>query len=262
MGRGVQTIGVVLAAWLLACGGDDASGDADDGLASAGRGAEGEGADGAADDDESAQGEGSASAGDDDPRDTDGAGTGANGAGANDGVDTPMAMDEDPNASMEAVPRDPADFPVLGELDCTDAWPEAWVEVEQVIIDGINALREAGASCGAEGDLGPVSPLALDPALQRAARCQASYMAQQGGLERLGADGNDRHQRVATAGYSGMLLGWMVAAVVGDGTDVLERLSADDLNCSALLGADAVDLGVGVAPGGGRYYVEVTTAVP
>jgi uncharacterized protein YkwD len=124
---------------------------------------------------------------------------------------------------------------------------------EIAILAGINGLREQAG----------VAPVARNPALDKAARGFAQYMAESG---RYGhdADGRRAGDRAAAAGYDSCRLAENIGTIErgqGLSTAELTRYFVDGWRESrphraALLQASAIDTGIGVAkaPAAHRYY--------
>lgn len=129
------------------------------------------------------------------------------------------------------------------------AWGDAMTAFEDAVRAEIDARRATALSCGG-ASYGPSEPLTLVPALRRAARCQATYMAM---VERVTNEGPDSAlyvERAAAAGYAGEPTGVGFGQILASASAaaLVEGLLRIDTNCASFLAADTTDIGVGVAP--------------
>ncbi len=103
--------------------------------------------------------------------------------------------------------------------DCGPSpWPADFIAEEQRSLDEINMHRMAGTDCRT-GAKDPVPPLAMDPALQRAAELHAWDLVYEGYFSHLSCNGRQFFERAAAVGgsaggegiSSGGVPGWMAS---------------------------------------------------
>jgi uncharacterized protein YkwD len=109
-----------------------------------------------------------------------------------------------------------------------------------------NAARAQGRDCG--GRFFPAAPpLALSPALIRAARAHARDMAAHGFFGHGGGDGSSPAQRVTRAGYRWSLVGENIASGIGTARQVVAGWLSSPHHCANIMTAGFRQMGVAFA---------------
>lgn len=127
----------------------------------------------------------------------------------------------------------------------------------------INAARDVGGDCGAQGTFAPAAPLTMHAGLQMAARAQSWWIGQSGQVGHRspgGPLGTTLADRLRTVGYAPWL---RVGEDIGRGQQDVAAIMADwlrsDGHCANIFRSEYRDLGVGFwVDGQGR---EIWTAV-
>lgn len=140
-------------------------------------------------------------------------------------------------------------------------WPRAWADLEEEVLDLVNAERARGADCGQYGRFGPADPLVMDPEARCAARYHSLWMAENGQFahESPGGDlGASFDARMRSAGYRGSPYGENIAAGYTSARDVMAGWMASDGHCANVMAPYPTDLGVGYYQGGpyGAYWTQ------
>jgi uncharacterized protein YkwD len=137
--------------------------------------------------------------------------------------------------------------------DCGDEpWPNAWAQWEDDVVALINEHRAAGTDCPS-GPKDPVGPVAMDPALQQAARLHSWDQSYSGYFSHTSCNGRSPWARAAAAGTSASseVIGWGYSspeAIVNG------WLSSTSGHCDALLNGSRSLVGVGYASEGARLW--------
>ena len=121
-------------------------------------------------------------------------------------------------------------------------------KIEQEILDRTNAERSKAA----------LAALEIEAKLLQAAREHSANMAKQGKLEHE-LDGKTPADRVKAVGYKFLNLAENIAAGPRTAADVVKGWMESDGHRANLLGADYVEIGIGVATDsqGRPYYTQV-----
>jgi uncharacterized protein YkwD len=107
--------------------------------------------------------------------------------------------------------------------------------VSSVILDLVNAARAAGRRCGSQY-FAPADPLALDPALTRAALDHSRDMAEHDAFDHRGHDGSTPNVRVERAGFGAhRIVGENIAAGAMTPTQVTEGWLASPAHCENIM---------------------------
>ena len=144
-----------------------------------------------------------------------------------------------------------------------------------VLFPGAALAQSCGLPSGAEAALADVtnltndlrrrsglSPLDLSPALFAAAQEQACHMAATGRMSHSGAGGSGVGDRASAAGYRWRFVAENVAAGHPDAQAVVAGWQASPGHRDNMLSRQAVDIGLGVAAGGGRLYWAMVLGAP
>ncbi len=113
----------------------------------------------------------------------------------------------------------------------------------------INAVRAAGANCGANGVFPPVPALAWNAPLSSAASAHSADMAALNYFSHTSADGRTLGSRVTAAGYSWSRLGENIAAGYAGIDSVMSGWVASDGHCANLMSANFTQVGLACVPG-------------
>ena len=115
----------------------------------------------------------------------------------------------------------------------------------------VNAVRAAGARCGAAGSFAPAtSPLAWSPLLEGLARQQVAWLAQAGLLLHAGSEGQTLSQRAQAVGYRFAQVAENLAQGQRDVATVLAAWTASDSHCVNLYDATVTEMALACASGG------------
>jgi uncharacterized protein YkwD len=109
-----------------------------------------------------------------------------------------------------------------------------------------NAARAQGRDCGRRF-FPPAPPLALSPALIRAARAHSRDMAAHGFLGHGGSDGSNPGQRVTRAGYRWSQVGENIASGIGTARAVVAGWLSSPPHCANIMTAGFRQVGVAFA---------------
>jgi len=109
-----------------------------------------------------------------------------------------------------------------------------------------NAARAQGRGCGGRF-FPPAPPLALSPALIRAARAHSQDMAAHGFFSHGGSDGSSPGQRVTRAGYRWSLVGENIASGIGTARQVVAGWLSSPHHCANIMTAGFRQMGVAFA---------------
>jgi uncharacterized protein YkwD len=119
--------------------------------------------------------------------------------------------------------------------------------VSRVILDLVNAARAAGRRCGGKYFV-PVAPLALDPALTRAALDHSRDMAEHDAFDHRGHDGSTPNVRVERAGFGAhRIVGENIAAGAMTPNQVTEGWLASPAHCENIMDGRFTLIGIAFA---------------
>ena len=127
------------------------------------------------------------------------------------------------------------------------------------MLQRVNALRAAGATCGARGSFTPAGALAWNDALTQATLAHSADMAANDYFSHTSRDGSTLGQRVTRAGYTWGLVAENIAAGQTSVQAVIAGWTASDGHCANLMNPGLRDIGVACVPGSataryGRYW--------
>ncbi len=134
----------------------------------------------------------------------------------------------------------------------------------QDIVARVNALRAAGARCGAQS-FAPAPPVAWSAALEHAAATQVRDMAQRNTVSHAGSDGSDVAARVGREGYNWSAVGENAAAGNATVAATLAQWMNSPGHCSNLMGANFREFamaGVRLPGQGFEWYWIMVLATP
>jgi uncharacterized protein YkwD len=138
---------------------------------------------------------------------------------------------------------------------------------KELLLAQVNAIRERGAICGADGgaagQMPPAPPLHWSPPLQALALQQARWLAGKGQLAHTGPQGETLRQRAEAAGYAYT----RIAENVGQGqrsvAQVLAGWTASEGHCLNLYDPLVTEMALVCAPGrDGRPFWALLLARP
>lgn len=131
----------------------------------------------------------------------------------------------------------PVSLPAKGDAAATS----------RLILDLVNAARAAGRRCGGKY-FAPSGPLALDPALTRAALIHARDMAEHDAFDHRGHDGSTPGARVDRAGFGAhRIVGENIAAGAMTPKQVTEGWLASPAHCENIMDSRFTLMGVAFA---------------
>jgi uncharacterized protein YkwD len=119
--------------------------------------------------------------------------------------------------------------------------------VSRVILDLVNAARALGRRCGGKY-FAPAGPLALDPALTRAALEHSRDMAEHDAFDHRGHDGSTPSVRVERAGFgTHRIVGENIAAGAMTPNQVTEGWLASPAHCENIMDSRFTLIGIAYA---------------
>jgi uncharacterized protein YkwD len=119
--------------------------------------------------------------------------------------------------------------------------------VSRVILDLVNAARALGMRCGGKY-FAPAGPLALDPALTRAALEHSRDMAEHDAFDHRGHDGSTPSVRVERAGFgTHRIVGENIAAGAMTPNQVTEGWLASSAHCENIMDSRFTLIGIAYA---------------
>jgi uncharacterized protein YkwD len=119
--------------------------------------------------------------------------------------------------------------------------------VSRAILDLVNSARAAGRRCG-NIYFAPAAPLALDPALTRAAQAHSRDMAEHDAFDHRGHDGSTPSVRVERAGFGKhRIVGENIAAGAMTPNEVTAGWLASPPHCANIMDGSFSLIGIGYA---------------
>lgn len=171
------------------------------------------------------------------------------------GTDTPEPAAAGPSPSPSTSPGPspsptptPSPTPVPAEATCNLAGFQA------ELLQRVNTLRAAGASCGARGAFAPAGALQWNAALTTASLAHSRDMATNDFFSHTGSSGSSAGQRIGAAGYAWRTYGENIAAGYGTVQAVIDGWMSSDGHCANIMNAGFRDIGVACVPGGTSRY--------
>ncbi len=125
--------------------------------------------------------------------------------------------------------------------------------VAVAMLELVNAARAEPRTCG-DTRFPPARPLRLEARLSAAAQAHSDDMRRMGAMTHVGSDGSSVVQRAERQGYPWSRLAENVAWGYEDVGEVVAGWLASPGHCRNIMGADYVELGVGVA---GTFWTQV-----
>ncbi|MEO7206898.1 MAG: CAP domain-containing protein [Steroidobacteraceae bacterium] len=152
--------------------------------------------------------------------------------------------------------------PRMGEFGAARAGRDTWMivaapvllpargdaaSVSRVILDLVNAARASGRRCGGNY-FAPAGPLALDPALTRAALEHSRDMAEHDAFDHRGHDGSTPNARVERAGFGPhRIVGENIAAGAMTPHQVTDGWLASPAHCENIMDSRFTLIGIAYA---------------
>ncbi|MEM7024401.1 MAG: CAP domain-containing protein [Pseudomonadota bacterium] len=154
----------------------------------------------------------------------------------------------------------PADVVALLDEDVAAAPPgPGGGGIAGTILALVNAERASGGQCGGNAR-SAVAPLALDPALSKAAAVHAHDMASNNFFSHTGSDKSNPFKRIAAAGFSGGPQGENIAAGYPSAASVVAGWMSSPDHCNNIMNAGFDFLGADHAfdasSAYGHYWVQ------
>lgn len=123
------------------------------------------------------------------------------------------------------------------------------------MLAAVNARRQAGATCGANGNFPPAPALTWNAQLTQAAAAHSDDMVAGNFFSHTGSNGSTLGTRATAAGYSWNALGENIAAGQPTVTEVVDGWMKSDGHCANIMNANFREIGAAcVAGGAGNTY--------
>ena len=131
------------------------------------------------------------------------------------------------------------------------------------VLQQVNAARAQGAVCGRLGGQAPAGALIWSEPLQAMAQQQAAWMAELGGLNHLGRNGESLAQRAQAADYRYDRIGENLALGQTSLAQALAGWTASEGHCLNLYDSRVTEMALACVPGrDGRPYWAMLTGRP
>ena len=117
------------------------------------------------------------------------------------------------------------------------------------LLQRINTLRAAGASCGSSGTFAPTAALSWNTQLTQAADVHSQDMAAANYFSHTGSNGSTFSQRIDATGYSWSTAGENIAAGYSSVDAVMDGWIASPGHCANLMNPNFSEVGVSCVPG-------------
>lgn len=144
---------------------------------------------------------------------------------------------------------DSAESALSGATGSTASTDCGQANFQAELLQRINALRAAGASCGSSGTFPATTPLTWNTQLTAAAAAHSADMAAKNYFEHTSADGTTMSQRVSNAGYAWSRVAENIAAGYGTVEAVMTGWANSPGHCANLMNANLREVGVACVPG-------------
>ena len=118
------------------------------------------------------------------------------------------------------------------------------------LLQRVNAVRAAGAQCGARGAFAATGPLQWHGVLVIAATRHSQDMVDHNFFSHTGSDNSSPAQRISDAGYGWSLAGENIAAGYRTVQEVMDGWMSSDGHCANIMNPALRDFGVVCVPGG------------
>ncbi len=141
-------------------------------------------------------------------------------------------------------------------FECSNdpSWPLASESLEGELVDGINAQRALGATCGTT-TYPPLAALALDATLRDLARCWAKSMGDGGWFGHTDLDGVSLSDVVAASAYGKPPVAAPISMGQTTGAEVLAAFMPVESLCDLVMHPTATAIGVGHYEVGNQWVV-------
>jgi uncharacterized protein YkwD len=117
------------------------------------------------------------------------------------------------------------------------------------LIERVNALRAAGASCGSSGSFGAAGAVTWARLLDEAALAHSQDMAQNNYFSHTSLDGRTMSDRIDATGYAWRNVGENIAAGYGTVDAVMDGWIASPGHCANLMNPAFTEFAVACVPG-------------
>jgi len=118
------------------------------------------------------------------------------------------------------------------------------------LLQRVNAVRAAGAQCGARGAFAATGPLQWHGVLVTAATRHSQDMASHNFFSHTGSDNSSPAQRIGDAGYGWRLAAENIAAGYRTVQEVMDGWMTSDGHCANIMHPALRDVGVACVPAG------------
>ncbi|OAV44344.1 hypothetical protein A3850_007480 [Lewinella sp. 4G2] len=146
------------------------------------------------------------------------------------------------------------DSTVITTVEPVDEPPTNTFSSQQLrALELVNDIRAEGCRCGTE-QMPPVAPLALAPALNRAAYAHSTDMARNNKMQHQGSDGSNVGQRVSSTGYEWRAVAENVAWNQPDVAAVVTAWKGSPGHCRNLMSSTYTEMGFAEQD---RYWTQV-----
>lgn len=126
-------------------------------------------------------------------------------------------------------------------------WPQELEAAEERVVELVNEVRAAGATCGSAGSFAPAGPVEMDEVLRCAARLHSIDMEERGFFDHDNPDGESPFDRIDAAGYAGgSPQGENIAQGYPTPEAVMEGWMSSDGHCSNIMEPGFKEIGVGL----------------
>lgn len=117
------------------------------------------------------------------------------------------------------------------------------------LVERINALRAAGATCGSAGSFGPTGAVAWARLLDEAAHAHSQDMALNDYFSHTSLDGRSMADRIDATGYAWRNIGENIAAGYATVDAVMDGWIASPGHCANLMNPAFTEFAVACVPG-------------
>ncbi len=153
--------------------------------------------------------------------------------------------DPQPNTASDSTR---AALPELELCDPIRAWNPQLIELEQQMLEALDARRAQGQHCGPRGSFPPAPTLRMNGALRCAARLHALDMAEQGFVDHQGSDDTTPWGRLTAAQYPFATADEVIVSTDMTPEDILDTVWIPrEGSCAALSASSYTEVGVGAA---------------
>jgi len=144
-------------------------------------------------------------------------------------------------------------------LSC-GTWTDAQATLEAQVVEAMNAQRAAGTDC-ASGAKEVAPPVAMDAALQVAARCHTMDMVTNNFFAHSGSNNSRFNERINDAGFEGSARFENIAVGQRTAESVVQSwMGSESGHCDAIMSPDVTHVGIGFMDGGNADWPTYWTA--